>query len=198
MGGNDCSLRLSPTFVSRFRVVAILHRATLVPSKLELMASWLPSQSWTDGIDTTEISAVGAYRFDDPDGEVGVETHLLKCADGKTIQVPLTYRAAPLDAAASFLVGTTEHSVLGKRWVYDGCGDITYLMALVSTIVHGGHEAPLDVVTDDGLVRREATTKVTEVARATLTSTCSNPCRTKTTGRRRASRGTSSNSCSVA
>ena len=155
--------------------MAILHRATLVPSKLELMASWLPSQSWTDGIDTTEMSAVGAYRFDDPDGEVGIETHLLKCADGKTIQVPLTYRAAPLEGAASILVGTTEHSVLGKRWVYDGCGDITYLTALVSTIVRGGHEAPWTwLATKDSSDERRPR-RSREVVRATPTSTCSNP-----------------------
>jgi hypothetical protein len=140
--------------------VAILYQAKLVPSKVELIASWLPGQSWVEGADVSEISTVGAFRFDDPDGEVGIETHLLKTADGLTLQVPLTYRAAPL-ASGSFLVGTLQHSVLGKRWVYDGCGDVTYLTAIVSTILNGGHEADLDVVTDDGLVRREATTNVT-------------------------------------
>jgi len=34
--------------------------------------------------------------------------------------VPLTYRGAPLDGAEDALVGTTEHGVLGRRWVYDG------------------------------------------------------------------------------
>lgn len=125
------------------------------------MTSWLPGQSWLNGADSSEFSAVGAYRFDDPDGEVGMETHLLKTADGKTIQVPLTYRAAPLNGAEAMFLGTTEHSVLGKRWVYDGCGDVVYLSALASTILSGGHEAFLDVVTDDGLVRRDATTNVT-------------------------------------
>ncbi len=147
-------------FLSRFRDMAILHQATLVPSKLELMTSWLPSRTWLHGADTSAFVAVGAYRFDDPDGEVGMESHLLKTAEGLTIQVPLTYRAAPLGDAEEFFVGTMEHSVLGQRWVYDGCGDVTYLTALVATILSGGHEAPLDVITDDGLVRREATTKV--------------------------------------
>jgi hypothetical protein len=140
--------------------MAILYKATLVPSKLELMTSWLTSQPWIEGIDATAVSAVGAYRFDDPDGEVGIETYLLKSADGTTIQVPLTYRSAPLDGADSFLVGTTEHSVLGTRWVYDGCGDVVFVRSLASTILEGGHEAPLDVVSDDGLVRRETTTRV--------------------------------------
>ena len=140
--------------------MAILHQATLVPSKLELMTSWLPGQSWLGNADTSEINAVGAFRFDDPDDEVGIETLLLKSADGQTIQVPLTYRAAPLTNAESFLIGTTMHSALGKRWVYDGCGDVVYLTALAATILHGGREAALDVVTDHGLVRREATTMV--------------------------------------
>lgn len=141
--------------------MALLYQATLVPSKLELIASWLPAQPWLEDANVTVVNSVGAYRFDDPDGEVGIETHLLETADGRTIQVPVTYRAAPLSNAQPFLIGTTEHSVLGKRWVYDGCGDITYLTALATTILNGGHEAPLDVLTDDGPVRRVATTKVT-------------------------------------
>ncbi len=140
--------------------MALLHQATLTPTKLELLSSWLSSQPWLDGADTSAVTSVGAYRFDDPDGEVGIETHLLKTADGRTLQVPVTYRAAPLSNAESLLIGTTQHSVLGKRWVYDGCGDVVYVTALAATILNGGHEAPLDVVTDDGLVRREATTKV--------------------------------------
>ena len=33
--------------------------------------------------------------------------------------VPLTYRGAPLAGGEADLVGTTEHSALGTRWVYD-------------------------------------------------------------------------------
>ena len=147
--------------MSKFDVVALLHQATLVPTKLELLGSWLPAQPWVGAADTSTIDWAGAYRFDDPDGEVGIETHLLATADGQTLQVPVTYRAAPLASAESFFIGTTQHSALGKRWVYDGCGDIVYLTALVNTILHRGHEAALDVITDEGLVRREATSKVT-------------------------------------
>lgn len=56
---------------------------------------------------------VGTYRFDDPDGEVGIETHVLRTADGQVIQVPVTYRDAPLEGAASLLITTTQHSILG-------------------------------------------------------------------------------------
>ncbi|MGC4856177.1 maltokinase N-terminal cap-like domain-containing protein [Micromonospora sp. DT4] len=72
----------------------------------------------------------GAYRFDDPAGEVGIETMLVAAADGPVHQVPLTYRAAPLDDVDEWLVGTTEHSALGRRWVYDGCADPVYAAAV--------------------------------------------------------------------
>lgn len=37
--------------------------------------------------------------------------------------MPLCYRGAPCDDGDRWLIGTAAHSVLGKRWVYDGCGD---------------------------------------------------------------------------
>ncbi|MFV2173508.1 hypothetical protein ACFHW2_25100 [Actinomadura sp. LOL_016] len=48
--------------------------------------------------------------------------------------MPLTYRGAPLDGAEHALVGTMEHGVLGRRWVYDGCHDpmmVAQLLALI-------------------------------------------------------------------
>ncbi|GAB3957323.1 hypothetical protein GCM10027614_72480 [Micromonospora vulcania] len=83
----------------------------------------------------------GAYRFDDPAGEVGIETILVGVADGPVHQVPLTYRAAPLDGADDWLVGTTEHSVLGPRWVYDGCADPVYAAALAHAILADAGQA---------------------------------------------------------
>ena len=68
--------------------MALIHRATLVPSKLEAIVAWIPTQLWALDIDGLE--AVGAYRYDDPAGEVGVETHLLRSASGTVLQVPLT------------------------------------------------------------------------------------------------------------
>ena len=47
---------------------------------------------------------------------------LVRVGDGPTHQVPLTYRGAPLDGGDGWLVGTAEHSVLGRRWVYDARG----------------------------------------------------------------------------
>src|SRR3954454_19487561 len=99
----------------------VFPNATLTPSKRELMDAWLPTRSWFDG--DLDRKPVGSFRFDDPDGEVGIEFFLLGGTGGPTVLVPMTYRAAPLDDAEEHLIGTTEHSVLGSRWVYDGCGD---------------------------------------------------------------------------
>src|SRR4051794_16071626 len=112
--------------------MATLHQAQIRPSKLELTTSWLPGQPWAPGGEGAP-EQIGAFRFDDPDGEVGVETHLLRSA-GILLQVPLTYRGAPLQNGEPWLVGTMEHSALGRRWVYDGCGDPVYVTTLAAVV----------------------------------------------------------------
>ena len=141
--------------------MAILYRAQLTPSKMELLSAWAPLQPWCGALaGSRTLDAVGAYRFDDPEGEVGIETHLLRSADGQVLQVPVTYRGAPVPGAEAYLIATTQHSVLGERWVYDACGDPTYAEALATAILTGGTQADLDVVTDEGYERRQATTRV--------------------------------------
>ncbi len=119
--------------------MALLHKATLTPSKAELMNAWLAGRPWLPA--TGDARPVAAYRFDDPEGEVGIETALLQTADGSVVQVPLTYRGAPLDGADAALIGTTEHSVLGTRWVYDGCGDPVWATAFATAVLTGGTQA---------------------------------------------------------
>ncbi|NJP34335.1 CG0192-related protein [Micromonospora thermarum] len=114
--------------------MALLHRADLRPGKLDLLAAWLPGRPWFAGEAGAEVTRVAAYRFDDPAGEVGIETLLVRAGAGPVLQVPLTYRAAPLDGGDEWLVGTTEHSVLGRRWVYDGCGDRVHAAVLASVL----------------------------------------------------------------
>lgn len=121
--------------------MALLHRAKLHPTKLELLAAWLPSRPWYQGQDTHDIVRVAGYRFDDPAGAVGIETMLVKAGDGPIHQIPLTYRDAPLDGNDRWLVGTTEHSVLGRRWVYDACADPVYTAALATAIFAGTGQA---------------------------------------------------------
>lgn len=139
--------------------MALLHPATLNPGKLELLQAWVPHQPWAAGVDTSVPTRLGSYRFDDPDGEVGIETHLLGGADGQVLQVPLTYRGAPL-GDGEHLVTTMSHTTLGDRWVYDACHDPVYVATLSAVILTGAREADLFAATEDGLVQEVATTCV--------------------------------------
>ncbi|MEQ4567400.1 hypothetical protein [Paenarthrobacter sp. CAP02] len=118
--------------------MAIIHKATLSPSKLELIADYLPNQPWFIQDGAPEL--IGAYRFDDPAGEVGLETHVVTAGE-RIYQVPLSYRGYELAGAEDWLIGTMEHSVLGKRWVYDACADPIYVKALATAILTGQREA---------------------------------------------------------
>ncbi|MGA4682854.1 MULTISPECIES: CG0192-related protein [Micromonospora] len=121
--------------------MALLHRAELRPSKLELLAGWLPGRQWFAGEAGAPVSRVAAYRFDDPAGEVGIETLLVRAGDGPVLQVPLTYRGAPLAGADEYLVGVIEHSVLGRRWAYDACGDPVYPPLLAAAVLADAGQA---------------------------------------------------------
>jgi len=123
--------------------MAIIYDAVLNPSKQDLLKTWLPNQPWFQklGADAAKLEHLGAFRFDDPAGEVGMETHLVRTGDGAIVHVPLTYRGAPLPGAEQFLAGTMEHSVLGDRWIYDACADPVYATALATVIVQGGSGA---------------------------------------------------------
>lgn len=113
--------------------------ATLSPGKLDLLAAWLPRQSWFAG-DPADLTRVAAFRFADPDGEVGLES-LLIASGGTLYQVPVTWRAKELDGGE--LVGTLEHSLLGTRYCYDATTDPVYVAELVRVIREGDTAADL-------------------------------------------------------
>ncbi|MEM9464807.1 MAG: hypothetical protein AAGA90_05525 [Actinomycetota bacterium] len=129
--------------------MAILHKATLTPSKPELIEAYLPTVAEFE-IAPGSIDHLGAYRFDDPDGEVGIESHLVRVTDGRTIHLPLTYRNDPLPGADAWKLGTLEHSVLGTRHVYDAVADPVYVTELVRIIATGGEQSALVVHLPDG------------------------------------------------
>ena len=89
---------------------ATIHEAQLTPSKLELLAQWLPSQPWFTG-DAGDLERVASFRFVDPDGEVGIETMIVR-SGGVVYQVPLTYRDEALDGEDAYLVGTFDRAHL--------------------------------------------------------------------------------------
>ncbi|SCK21032.1 hypothetical protein [Streptomyces sp. WMMB 322] len=118
--------------------MAIIHRTTVKPTKLELLTSWLPSRPWYQGgADGPQLAKAGGFRLDDPQGEVGIEFMVVTDTSGYdpiAYQVPLTYRGAPLDGAEHALIGTMEHGVLGQRWAYDGCHDPVMAQQLLALI----------------------------------------------------------------
>jgi hypothetical protein len=97
--------------------MALFHRATITPTKQGLIAEWAPSQPWGPPADVP-IEVIGAFRFDDPDGRVGMETHLVRYGTA-LLQVPLTYRDEPLDGADDALIVEMQHSVLGAGCTTD-------------------------------------------------------------------------------
>ena len=148
--------------------MAILHDATITPGKRDLMKSWLPSRSWFDG--DLDRKPVASFRFDDPAGEVGVECFLLGPVEGSsasTLLIPMSYRGAPLEGSEEHLIGVTDHSVLGKRWVYDGLADPVAVSTILTAILTGGHEAELTMEQDGEMVTFDPTCRVSGSGTAT-------------------------------
>jgi predicted trehalose synthase len=120
--------------------VAEIHTgATLSPGKKELVEAWLGRQRWYAAKGSVpRVRRVWSWRLDDPAGQVGIET-MLVLDESETVpvlyQVPLTYRGAPLEGGDSALVGITEHSVLGRRWVYDAPHDPVYAAQLLALVL---------------------------------------------------------------
>ncbi|MFJ7998370.1 1,4-alpha-glucan branching protein [Streptomyces sp. NPDC096310] len=131
--------------------MAVVHRTTLTPTKLELLGSWLPTRPWFRGGERVpELSRDGGFRLDDPRGEVGMEFMAVTDVSGDrplTYHVPLSYRGAPLDGADDALVGTSEHGVLGRRWIYDGVHD-PVLVAQLLALLDGAAEPQAQSLSD--------------------------------------------------
>ncbi|HEX8971644.1 maltokinase N-terminal cap-like domain-containing protein [Oryzihumus sp.] len=117
-------------------------RATLTPPFAEFLPAWVAEQRWYPGKGRRPaLRRVGGLRLQDPDGEVGIEVHLVAddSAAGTAIyQLPFTYRAQPLPGGEHALVAHTRHSVLGDRWVYDGPHDPAYTQALLRLVLDEG------------------------------------------------------------
>lgn len=116
--------------------MALIYPTTLNPTKYELLAAWLPTQPWFAG-DPSQLKPVGAYRFDDPAGEVGMEGHLFTAGNDVVYHAPFTYRSAECAGAEQYTVGTTEHGVLGTRWFTDAVADPVYRAALATVVARG-------------------------------------------------------------
>ncbi|NLJ52638.1 MAG: phosphotransferase [Intrasporangiaceae bacterium] len=150
--------------------MAELHKGTtLRPGKLELLTDWIGDQRWYAAKGSTpELTVLAAWRLGDRDGEVGIETHIVRDDGGPepvTYQVPLTYRGAPAEELEHALITTMEHGVLGRRWVYDGTHDPVYareLLALLRGQVRAESSSTPDAV-DDRFVGEPARTWADEL-----------------------------------
>ncbi|MFI7291750.1 1,4-alpha-glucan branching protein [Streptomyces anulatus] len=115
--------------------MASIHRTTMTPTKLELLTGWLPKQSWYAGSgETPDLVKAGGFRLDDPEGHVGIEFMVVADTAARepvAYLVPLGYRDAALEGVpGEALIGTSEHGVLGTRWIYDGAHDPVVLAQL--------------------------------------------------------------------
>jgi hypothetical protein len=132
--------------------MAVVHDTTLVPGKLELLGRWLPAQPWYRATGSApDLVRAGGFRLDDPDGAVGIQVLVVVDAGRTAYLTPLTYRGAPLTDAGAALVGTSEHGVLGRRWVYDGTRDpvaLAQLLALATGAVRAQHQDLSDTPDD--------------------------------------------------
>ncbi|MEU6366914.1 1,4-alpha-glucan branching protein [Streptomyces sp. NPDC046931] len=157
--------------------MAIIHHTTMVPTKLELLTSWLPAQPWYLGVGREPVlSRAGGFRLDDPRGEVGIEFMVVTDRSGDrpvAYHVPLSYRGAPLKGADQALIGTSEHGVLGPRWIYDGTHDpvlAAQLLALLQGHAEPQAQSPSDTPDPSVTVRFDGTAVTTAVTSTTVSS----------------------------
>ncbi|MEU8764297.1 1,4-alpha-glucan branching protein [Streptomyces sp. NPDC048659] len=132
--------------------MAVIHKTTMKPTKLELLEAWLPGRPWYRGPAgaVPVLERAGGFRLDDPAGEVGVDFMAVSDSSGAEVVsylVPLTYRGAPLAGAEGALIGTSEHGVLGTRWVYDGAYD-PVLLGELAALLEGRAVAQAQSVSD--------------------------------------------------
>lgn len=141
--------------------MAILHSATIRPTKPELLETLLGGP----------VEVLGSYRFDDPAGEVGVEGFVVR-RDAQLQHVAFTYRGAPLAAGEARLVRTVDHSVLGQRWVYDGTTDPVAIDCFRRALRGEQHQAVLELWEDGRMVgTREPTVRLDAQAEASTDGT---------------------------
>ena len=106
------------------RIAKIHPTATLNPTKAEILHQQFGP-----------VTNIGAFRFVDPNGKVGIETLLARETDGALLQFPVTYREQRISDTHE--VGTTEHSHLGTRHITKIVADPVAVTEIIRVILEG-------------------------------------------------------------
>ena len=106
------------------RIAKIHPTATLSPTKDEILHQQFGP-----------VTSIGAFRFVDPNGKVGIETLLVRETDGALLQFPVTYREQRISDTHE--VGTTEHSHLGTRHITKVVADPVAVTEIIRVILEG-------------------------------------------------------------
>jgi predicted trehalose synthase len=116
-----------------------------LPATLErLLHAWMPAQRWYPAKGRgVGLRGLGASPVEGTEDGVELRVHVVGLDSGDrldVVQVPLTYRSAPLPGGEHALVGVTEDDGTGTRWVYDAPHDPAYVSALLRslTVPDGG------------------------------------------------------------
>jgi 1,4-alpha-glucan branching enzyme len=137
-----------------------MSQPVLSPTLSELLQEWLPRQRWFP-VKSSDfaLQQVGSLALEDRGGHSRLEVFLLAVtsptADGgrrtDVVQVPLSYRTAPLTGMERALVGQADGTGSGPEWIYDAVHDPAFVSAWLELIRHGagsaagtatGHRAP--------------------------------------------------------
>ena len=106
------------------RIAKVYSTAVLNPTKAEILHQQFGP-----------VTNIGAFRFVDPNGKVGIETLLVRETDGALLQFPVTYREQRISDTHE--VGTTEHSHLGTRHITKIVADPVAVTEIIRVILEG-------------------------------------------------------------
>lgn len=106
------------------RIAKVYSTAILNPTKAEILHQQFGP-----------VTNIGAFRFVDPNGKVGIETLLVRETDGALLQFPVTYREQRISDTHE--VGTAEHSHLGTRHITKIVADPVAVTEIIRVILEG-------------------------------------------------------------
>ena len=106
------------------RIAKVYSTTVLNPTKAEILHQQFGP-----------VTNIGAFRFVDPNGKVGIETLLVRETDGALLQFPVTYREQRISDTHE--VGTTEHSDLGTRHITKVVADPVAVTEIIRVILEG-------------------------------------------------------------